>query len=93
MVAVLAILAAGNSSRAGVDKVLADLGGHPVLSWSLQAGEVAGCFREIIVVAPLEKLPAVMAVTRGHEGVRVIAGHSEASAIKGRAHQQRKLPV
>ena len=27
------------------------------------------------------------------EGVRVIAGHSEASAIKGRAHQKRKLPV
>jgi 2-keto-3-deoxy-L-rhamnonate aldolase RhmA len=27
------------------------------------------------------------------EGVRVIAGHSEASAIKGRAHQKRQLPV
>jgi citrate lyase beta subunit len=27
------------------------------------------------------------------EGVRVIAGHNEASAIKGRAHQKRKLPV
>ena len=27
------------------------------------------------------------------EGVRVIAGHNEASAIKGRAHQKRKMPV
>jgi len=27
------------------------------------------------------------------EGVRVIAGHSEAAAIRGRAHQRRKLPV
>jgi 2-keto-3-deoxy-L-rhamnonate aldolase RhmA len=27
------------------------------------------------------------------EGVRVIAGQSEAAAIKGRAHQKRKLPV
>ena len=27
------------------------------------------------------------------EGVRVIAGHSEASALKGRAHQKRTLPV
>jgi 4-hydroxy-2-oxoheptanedioate aldolase len=27
------------------------------------------------------------------EGVRVIAGHSEAAAIKGRAHQKRKMPV
>ena len=50
MPAVLAILAAGSSSRAGVDKVLADLGGHPVLVWSLVAGQVAGCFREIVVV-------------------------------------------
>ena len=31
--------------------------------------------------------------TRIDEGVRVIAGHSEAAAIKGRAHQGRKLPV
>ena len=27
------------------------------------------------------------------EGVRVVAGHSEAAAIKGRAHQKRKMPV
>jgi 2-C-methyl-D-erythritol 4-phosphate cytidylyltransferase len=72
--AVLAILAAGNSSRAGVDKVLADLGGHPVLAWSLQAGQVAGCFREIIVVAPAETIAAVTAVTAGRPGVRVIVG-------------------
>jgi hypothetical protein len=32
-------------------------------------------------------------IARIDEGVRVIAGHSEASAIKGRAHQKRKLPV
>jgi 4-hydroxy-2-oxoheptanedioate aldolase len=32
-------------------------------------------------------------ITRIDEGVRVIAGHSEASAIKGRAHQKRQLPV
>ena len=30
---VLAILAAGSATRAGVDKVLADLGGQPVLAW------------------------------------------------------------
>src|SRR5205085_11206322 len=27
------------------------------------------------------------------EGVRVVAGHSEAAAIKGRAHQKRTMPV
>jgi 2-C-methyl-D-erythritol 4-phosphate cytidylyltransferase len=78
--ATLAILAAGSSSRAGVDKVLADLGGRPVLLWSLQAGEVAGCFGEIVVVAPAEKLTAVAAVVRGREGVRVIAGGATRTA-------------
>lgn len=80
MPAVLAILAAGSSSRAGVDKVLADLGGHPVLVWSVQAAQVAACFREIIVVAPAEKLAAVSAVTQGRDGVRVIAGGATRTA-------------
>jgi 2-C-methyl-D-erythritol 4-phosphate cytidylyltransferase len=78
--AVLAILAAGSSSRAGVDKVLADLGGLPVLLWSLQAGEVAGCFREIIIIAPAEKIAAVAAATRGRAGVRVVAGGATRTA-------------
>jgi len=80
VVAVLAILAAGSSSRAGVDKVLADLGGHPVLIWSVQAGLVAGCFREIVVVAPSEKLPEVNAATRGFGSLRVVAGGATRTA-------------
>jgi len=32
-------------------------------------------------------------IERLDEGVRVIAGHSEAAAITGRAYQKRKLPV
>jgi 2-C-methyl-D-erythritol 4-phosphate cytidylyltransferase len=80
VVAVLAILAAGISSRAGVDKVLADLGGHPVLAWSVQAGLVAGCFREIVVVAPLDKLAEVEAATRGFGGTRVVAGGATRTA-------------
>jgi 2-C-methyl-D-erythritol 4-phosphate cytidylyltransferase len=78
--AVLAILAAGSSSRAGVDKVLADLGGHPVLVWSLQAGQVAGCFREIVVVAPAANVAAVSAVTRAFAGVRVVSGGATRTA-------------
>lgn len=27
------------------------------------------------------------------EGVRVVAGHSEATAVRGRAHQKRTMPV
>jgi 2-C-methyl-D-erythritol 4-phosphate cytidylyltransferase len=78
--AVLAILAAGSSSRAGVDKVLADLGGHPVLVWSLQAGQIAGCFREIVVVAPAANVAAVSAVTRAFSGVRVVSGGATRTA-------------
>ena len=80
MTAVLAILAAGSSSRAGVDKVLADLGGHPVLVWSLQAGQVAGCFREIVVVAPAANVAAISAVTRAFAGVRVVSGGATRTA-------------
>jgi len=78
--AVLAILAAGSSSRAGVDKVLADLGGHPVLTWSLQAGQVAGCFREIVVVAPAANVAAFSAATRAFAGVRVVSGGATRTA-------------
>ena len=80
MPAVLAILAGGSSSRAGLDKVLADLGGQPVLLWSLRAGQVAGCFGEIVVVAPADKVAAVSALTRGFERVRVVAGGATRTA-------------
>ncbi len=44
-------------------------------------------------VAFLQGCTADNVIARIEEGVRVIAGHSEAAAIKGRAHQQRTLPV
>ena len=44
-------------------------------------------------VAFLQGCNADNVIERIDEGVRVIAGHSEAAAIKGRAHQKRKLPV
>ncbi len=80
MPAVVAILAGGSSSRAGVDKVLADLGGHPVILWSVQAAQVAGCFREIVVVAPPEKLDEVRSATLGRGSIRVIAGGATRTA-------------
>jgi 2-C-methyl-D-erythritol 4-phosphate cytidylyltransferase len=49
--AVCAILAAGSSTRAGTDKVLADLGGQPLLAWSLVAAMASGVFIRIVVVA------------------------------------------
>jgi 4-hydroxy-2-oxoheptanedioate aldolase len=44
-------------------------------------------------IAFLQACTADNVVARIDEGVRVIAGHSEPSAIKGRAYQRRKLPV
>ena len=44
-------------------------------------------------IAFLQACTADNVVARIDEGVRVIAGHSEASAIKGRAYQKRKLPA
>ncbi|MEK6208661.1 MAG: 2-C-methyl-D-erythritol 4-phosphate cytidylyltransferase [Chloroflexota bacterium] len=48
--AVCAILAAGSSSRAGTDKITADLGGQPVLAWSLASALASGAFQRIVVV-------------------------------------------
>lgn len=44
-------------------------------------------------VAFLQSCTADNIMTRLDEGVRVVAGHSEAAAIKGRAYQKRRLPV
>ncbi len=77
----LVILAAGSASRAGVDKVLADLGGQPVLAWSLAAGAAARCFDEIVVVAPAGALAAVERLVREREpGARVVAGGATRTA-------------
>jgi 2-C-methyl-D-erythritol 4-phosphate cytidylyltransferase len=48
--AVCAILAAGSSTRAGTDKITADLGGQPVLAWSLVSAIASRAFERIVVV-------------------------------------------
>ncbi|OLC52179.1 MAG: hypothetical protein AUH85_17655 [Chloroflexi bacterium 13_1_40CM_4_68_4] len=84
---VLAILAAGSATRAGVDKIFADLGGQPVLAWSLAAGMSAGCFDAIVVVAPGEKIRLVEALVRdrtadarGTPNARVVPGGATRTA-------------
>ena len=76
----LAILAAGSASRAGIDKVAADLGGQPVLAWSLAAGVAAGCFEHIVVVAPADKIVAVRSIAGGRADARVVAGGATRTA-------------
>ncbi|HET7699525.1 MAG TPA: 2-C-methyl-D-erythritol 4-phosphate cytidylyltransferase [Candidatus Limnocylindria bacterium] len=80
---VLAILAAGSATRAGVDKVLADLGGQPVVAWSIAAGVAAGCFEEIVITAPAERVSAVAVVAA--DRARVIAGGPTRTASSWRA--------
>jgi 2-C-methyl-D-erythritol 4-phosphate cytidylyltransferase len=48
--AVCAILAAGSSTRAGTDKITADLGGQPVLAWSLASAIASAAFARIVIV-------------------------------------------
>lgn len=75
MTASVAVLAAGSSQRLGEDKVIADLGGHPVVSWSIAAALAAGVFDEIVVVAAPSRMTSVeAAVRRLHPRVRVVAG-------------------
>jgi 2-C-methyl-D-erythritol 4-phosphate cytidylyltransferase len=74
----LAILAAGSSSRAGVDKVTAELGTSPVLLWSLAAAAASGAFAEIVVVAPPDRVPAIVGLVGSR--ARVIAGGTSRTA-------------
>ena len=70
-----AILAAGSSTRAGTDKVGADLGGQPVLAWSLAAALASGSFSRIVVVTRADRVGAVEAIVRPRApDARVIAG-------------------
>ncbi|MBM4420718.1 MAG: 2-C-methyl-D-erythritol 4-phosphate cytidylyltransferase [Chloroflexi bacterium] len=67
----LAILAAGAARRAGTDKILGDLGGSPVLAWSLAAARASGVFDDVVVVAPAARLALIAQAARG---ARVVAG-------------------
>ena len=71
----MAILAAGSSRRLGEDKVTADLGGHPVVCWSIAAAEAAAIFEEVVVVAAPSRLAAVEAVVGPrYPDVKVVVG-------------------
>ena len=78
MSAGLAILAAGSSSRAGVDKVSLELGGHAVLFWSLAAAEASGAYAAIVVVAPRERASAIARLVGSR--ARVVPGGATRTA-------------
>jgi len=78
----LAILAAGTSSRAGTDKVGAELGGQPVLAWSLAAAVASRAFARIVVVTRPEQIGAVAAIVRARvpEATVVLGGESRTAS-------------
>jgi 2-C-methyl-D-erythritol 4-phosphate cytidylyltransferase len=79
MSAGLAILAAGSSSRAGTDKVSLELGGHPVLLWSIAAADASHAFDEIVVVAPRDRV-AALAPLVGKRARVVLGGATRTSS-------------
>jgi len=77
----LAILAAGASRRAGEDKLLAELGGHPVIAGSLAAAAAAGVFDRVVVVGPPERGgPLTDIVASRAPEVPVVAGGATRTA-------------
>ena len=78
MSAGLAILAAGSSSRAGIDKVTLELGGHAVLLWSLAAAEASHAYTTIVVVAPADRVPAIARIVGTR--ARVVPGGATRTA-------------
>lgn len=72
------LVAAGRSTRMGFDKLWADLGGRPVLAWSLHA--LASCpdLERLVVVAGTERLAEterlVAELAPARLGARVVLG-------------------
>jgi len=61
------IVAAGHSQRMGMDKLLAELGGKPVLVRTLQAFEESPLVDEIIVVTRMDTLQTVADLCHSYE--------------------------
>lgn len=72
------VVAAGRSTRfGGGDKLLADLGGRPVVAWSLAALAAARSVDRVVIVAAAERLEALAAIGRETLGgalAAVVAG-------------------
>ena len=70
------IVAAGSASRMkGIDKIMADLGGMPVIARTVKAFQECDCISEIVIVTREDLIPAVTAACLGFEKVTaVVAG-------------------
>lgn len=68
------VVAAGSASRMkGIDKIMADLQGKPVLLHTLERFQNASCIDEIVVVARQDRLETVKELVAAHELSKVSA--------------------
>jgi 2-C-methyl-D-erythritol 4-phosphate cytidylyltransferase len=67
------IVAAGASRRMGLDKLMANVGGRPLLQWTLDAFLRCGAIDRIVVVGPEERF-AQLATSGPKEVLRVDGG-------------------
>ena len=72
------IVAAGSASRmGGIDKILADLNGEPVIVHTVQAFQECPAISEIVVVTTPDKLEKIMELCRDFDKLKaVVAGGS-----------------
>lgn len=60
------IVAAGSAARmGGIDKVMADLGGQPMIARTVAAFQECDCIQEIVVVTREDLIPAITALCAG----------------------------
>lgn len=79
------IVAAGNASRMeGIDKVMADLGGEPMILRTVRAFQNCDAVREIIIVTRKDQQLTVEELTRGCDKVRavVVGGSSRDESVR-----------
>lgn len=72
------IVAAGSASRmGGIDKILADLNGVPVIVHTVRAFQECPAISEIVVVTTADKMEKIMELCRGFDKLKaVVAGGS-----------------
>ena len=78
------IVAAGSASRmGGIDKILADLSGEPVIVHTVRAFQECPAVKEIVVVTTADKLEKIMELCKNFEKLRavVVGGNSRPESV------------
>ena len=78
------IVAAGSASRmGGIDKILADLKGEPVIVHTVRAFQECPAIKEIVVVTTADKLEKIMDLCKNFEKLRavVVGGNSRPESV------------